>query len=252
LAKKARLPIFVIGAGTNVLVGDSGFKGIVLHLGSPHFKKIRSKGTTVTAGAGCNMSALVRFCCERSLGGLESLVGIPGTVGGAVYMNAGGWSNPIFRNIGDFITHVKVMDRSGRIKVLGKKTLRFGYRRSNLGDHIVLEARLKLNKDKAALLKSRCAKFMAMKRQKQALDVPSAGCVFKNPEDFQFTCGQMIDMLGLKGRACGGAEISEKHANFIINRRGARSSDVLKLIELVKNKVKENYNVALELEIKII
>lgn len=251
-AKKNRIRTFIIGGGTNVLANDEGFNGIVLHLASPSFKNIAIRGTTIKVGAGYSVSALVRFCCDKGLSGLESLIGIPGTVGGAVYMNAGGWSSPLYKNIGDYIQSLRVMDYDGNIRILKKDKIKFGYRNSNLSSYIVLEAVLKLNREDSSILTSRCSKFLKMKRNKQVLDMPSAGCVFKNPDDFQFTTGQMIDMLGLKGTRIGGAEISRKHANFIINKKDASSADVMKLIEMVKKRVMDNYKIGLELEIKVI
>ncbi|MCX5680584.1 MAG: UDP-N-acetylmuramate dehydrogenase, partial [Candidatus Omnitrophica bacterium] len=199
-----------------------------------------------------SLSRLIRAVCSRGLGGLESLVGIPGTVGGAIFMNAGGYSNPIYRNIGSFVTSIKVMSYNGTIKTIKKEDMEFGYRCSNLDRYIILEASIGLAKSDKEILRSNCSHFMNMKRNKQALDVPSAGCAFKNPADFQFTCGQMIDMLGLKGKRVGGAEVSYKHANFIVNRNGATCNDVLLLIDIVKRAVKENYGVELEMEIKVI
>ena len=251
-AGKNKIPAFVIGGGTNVLASDKGFNGIVLHLGSPFFKNVTIRGTTVRVGAGFGVPALVKLCCNKGLSGLESLIGIPGTVGGAVCMNAGGWSSPLYKNIGDYVTALKVMDRKGSIKILKKKNIKFGYRNSGLSSLIILEATLKLGREDSSDLTSRCAKFLKMKRDKQVLDMPSAGCVFKNPDNFQFTTGQIIDMLGLKGARMGGAEVSNKHANFIINKNKASCKDVLGLIELIKSRVMENYNIPLELEIKII
>lgn len=251
-SRKNRIRTFVVGAGTNVLASDKGFEGMVLHLGSPFFKNITMRGTTVSVGAGYSVPALVRLCCDKGLSGLESLIGIPGTVGGAVYMNAGGWFSPLYKNIGDYIISLKVMDYEGNIKILKKDDIKFGYRRSNLSPFIILMAALELGREKSSTLVSRCSKFLKMKREKQVLDMPSAGCVFKNPDNFQFTTGQMIDMLGLKGARMGGAEISRRHANFIINKKGASCNDVLKLIDLVNKKVMENYKIPLELEIKVI
>jgi UDP-N-acetylmuramate dehydrogenase len=251
-AGENRMPTFVMGGGTNVLARDEGFNGIVIHLGSKAFKNIRIGGTAVKAGAGYGVPALVRLCCNEGLSGLESLIGIPGTVGGAVYMNAGGWSSPLYKNIGDYVTGLKVMDSEGSIRTLKRESLSFGYRCSNLSPYIILEADLKLGREDSSALKSRCSKFLKMKKDKQVLDSLSAGCVFKNPKDFQFTTGQMIDMLGLKGLTLGGAQISRKHANFIINRGRASCEDVLKLVEMIRKKVMDNYNISLELEIKII
>jgi len=251
-AAENSIPLFVIGTGTNVLAHDKGFNGIVVHLGSSAFKNIKISGTTIKVGAGCGVPALVRLCCNEGLSGLESLVGIPGTVGGAICMNAGGWSSPLYKNIGDYVTSMKVMDSKGDVKTLKKGALSFGYRSSNLSSYIMLEADLKLSQEEISVLKSRCSKFLKMKKGKQVLDASSAGCVFKNPKNSQFTTGQMIDMLGLKGRVIGGAQISRKHANFIINKSKASCDDVLKLIGMIRKKVMDNYGIPLELEIKII
>jgi len=170
----------------------------------------------------------------------------------AIYMNAGGYSNPIYRNIGSVVSSLKVMDYDGTVKNLKREDIKFGYRRSNLETYIIIEATLKLKKCDKKILASSRSSFLKMKAEKQVLDMPSAGCVFKNPSGSQFTCGQMIDMLGLKGRRVGGAEISTKHANFIINRNGATSKDVLSLVEIVREKVRESYDLPLELEIKVV
>ena len=251
-AGENHMPIFVMGGGTNVLARDEGFDGIVIHLGSNAFRNIRIIGTTIRAGAGYSVPALIRLCCNEGLSGLESLIGIPGTVGGAVCMNAGGWSSPLYKNIGDYVASLKVMDSKGNIKTLKKGALSFGYRSSNLSAYIILEADLELGREERVALKSRCSKFLKMKRDKQVLDAPSAGCVFKNPKDSQFTTGQMIDMLGLKGLTLGGAQVSQKHANFIINRGRASCEDVLRLVDIIRKKVMDNYNISLELEIKVI
>ena len=252
-AAKNKMAFFVIGGGTNLLVSDEGFRGIVIHLGATFFKKFTVRGTSVKVGAGFNVPALVRMCCEKGLGGIESLIGIPGTVGGAIRMNAGGWNSPIYKNIGELVASLKVMDHDGNIRNIRKDALKFGYRNSNLDRYIILEAVLDLYKEDTKALRSRCSQFLTIKRRKQALDLPSAGCVFKNPEESQFTCGQMIDMLGLKGKKIGGAEISDRHANFIVNKtRKAHCQDVMSLIEFIREKIKESYHMPLELEIKIL
>jgi len=252
-ARKNKTPLFVIGGGTNLLVSDDGYRGIVVHLGSAFFKKAAVRGAQVRAGAGVNVSGLVRLCCEKGLGGLESLIGIPGTVGGAVRMNAGGWNSPIYKNIGDLVASVKVMDHGGNIRVMKRNEIKFGYRSSNLNNVIILEVAFGLYEEDKAALNARCSQFLKMKKQKQSLDAPSAGCVFKNPPDSQFTCGQMIDTLGLKGKRMGGAEVSEKHANFIVNRKKEAScKDVMSLVEFIKKKVMESYHIPLELEIEVL
>lgn len=251
-ARSSKTPVFIMGNGSNILASDKGYEGIVISLADDFFKNINIKGRRVHVGAGYSLSKLVRISCENGLGGLESLVGIPGTVGGAIYMNAGGSTNPVFKNIGDLVRSLKVMDFKGRMKTLPSKELKFGYRSSNLTSYVILEAALKLDSSDKCTLTSRCSQFLRMKSEKQTLDMPSAGCVFKNPSGSQFTCGQMIDMLGLKGKRIGGAEVSGKHANFIVNKGGATCGDVLGMIKLIKGKVKSNYGIDLELEIKVI
>jgi len=234
------------------LAKDEGFKGMLIRLSARDFKSLEIRKTFVRVGAGFSLPKLVITCCDKGLAGFESLVGIPGTVGGAIYMNAGGWTNPIFRNIGEAVESLKVISPGGRIKTLKKRDLKFGYRGSNLGGYIIVEALFRLKKGDRAALMSSCSKFLKMKREKQVLDVPSAGCIFKNPPGSQFTCGQMIDTLGLKGRRIGGSEVSARHANFILNTGGATSKDMLALIGLVRDKVKESYDIDLELEVKIL
>lgn len=250
--KDRKIPFFVMGNGSNVLASDSGFRGVMINLSAPFFKALKITGRIVTVGGGYSLPKLVRQTCEKGLSGLESLVGIPGTVGGSIYMNAGGSANPIFKNMGDLVTSLKVMDQDGNVKMLKKDEIEFGYRFSNLDGYMILEARLKLDKADSHTLVASMSQFLKMKKGKQVLDMPSAGCVFKNPPNFQFTCGQMIDMLGLKGHRIGGAEVSRTHANFIINRGDATCRDVIEMADFIKSKVKENYDVTLGLEVKII
>ena len=167
-------------------------------------------------------------------------------------MNAGGWNNPIYKNIGDLVRSVKVMDYNGTVKRLGRKDLSFAYRSSNLDAYVIVEAELALTKGSRPDLLASCGTFLRMKKEKQVLDKPNAGCFFKNPEGFQFTCGQMIDMLRLKGTRVGGAEISRKHANFIVNSGAATCNDVLELVRFIKDKVRKNYGIELELEVKML
>ena len=251
-AKARAIPFFVIGNGSNLLASGHGFNGMLIHLGRDAFKTVKINGTKVRVGGGFSLPRLVNFCCRNGLAGFESLVGIPGTIGGAIYMNAGGYANPIYKNIGSMVDSLKVMDRDGNVKTMKSGDLEFGYRSSNLGAHIILEAVLRLEKGDSKHLTKSCTRFLNMKKEKHVLDMPNAGCVFKNPKDFHFTCGQMIDMLKLKGKRIGGAEISEKHANFIVNKGGATHKDVIELVGFIRKKVKDNYNIDLELEVKMI
>jgi UDP-N-acetylmuramate--L-alanine ligase/UDP-N-acetylenolpyruvoylglucosamine reductase len=252
LSKESGIPAFIIGNGSNILVRDEGFRGMMVRLGSKGFRGLSIKGDIVRVGGGFSLVGLVKACCDSALSGLESLIGIPGTVGGAIYMNAGGSANPMFKNIGDVVESLKVMDRDGKVSTMGARDVKFGYRRSNIDSRIVLEAVLRLERSDRRHLVASCAQFLKIKMEKQALDMPSAGCIFKNPPFAQFSCGQMIDMLGLKGRSCGGATISEKHANFIVNRGGAKYTDVIFLIDMIKKKIRESYGIDLELEVQIL
>lgn len=251
-AASRAIPFFIIGNGSNLLASDGGYRGMLIHLGSDTFRRIKIDGTRVRVGAGFGLPRLVRLCCEKGLSGLESLVGIPGTVGGAIWMNAGGYTNPAYKNIGSMVESLKVMYFDGKMRTLKAGEIDFGYRTSNLSNCVILEAVLKLEKGNSKDLIASSLRFLKMKRDKHVLDLPNAGCVFKNPKDFHFTCGQMIDMLKLKGKRMGGAEISEKHANFIVNKDGASFKDVIDLIGFIRKKVKDSYDIDLELEVKVI
>jgi UDP-N-acetylmuramate--L-alanine ligase/UDP-N-acetylenolpyruvoylglucosamine reductase len=250
--KSKDIPFFVIGNGSNLLACDGGYRGAMIHLGAKSFRSIEVKRDKIRVGAGYGLPKLVRLCCERGLAGLESMVGIPGTLGGAIFMNAGGYNNPIYRNIGSMVESLKVISFDGKVKVLRSKDLKFGYRSSGLSGVIILEALLKLGRGKAQDLVASSLRFLKMKREKHVLDLPNAGCVFKNPEGSHFTCGQMIDMLKLKGKTIGGAQISDKHANFIVNKDRASFRDVMDLVGFVRERVKENYGIELEMEVKVV
>jgi len=246
-AAKNNLKIFILGAGSNILVDDSGFFGAVINLSASYFKRVVKNGNAVTAGAGGSLSNLVRYCSRHSLCGMEGLVGIPGTVGGALRMNAGNKNT-----IGNVVREVTVMTRKGRIRTIKAADLDFGYRSSGLSGYIILEVGFKLVKKRAAYLNKKCRMFLDEKRKTQPLWEKSAGCVFKNPTGFRYSAGKLIDMCGLKGRTSGGASISKKHANFIINSSGATSKDVKNLVKLVRTTVKKSTGVSLKRELLII
>ena len=245
--RKMRKKILLIGRGSNILVSDKGFNGVVIHLGKKFFKKAYCKEKKIKAGAGIALGRLVSFACKAGLGGLEGMVGIPGTLGGAVMMNAG-----YRQNISDLLESVRVMDKStGAIRTLKRENIKFGYRHSNLGKYIILGATLKLKRESAKILSERKKIFAETKKHEQPMESFSAGSVFKNPRN-RFPAAKYIDMLNLKGAKIGGAEVSEKHANFIINQKNAKSEDVRKLINFIKRKVKTHFGVDLETEIIII
>ena len=245
LAKRYKIPVFVIGFGSNILASDKGVNGMLLHLGAPSFKKISVKAKRIIAGCGVGLKQLITKAQESGLSGLEPFIGIPGTVGGALSMNAGCWG----RDIAMLVEKVRVMDYNGKIKTLTKKGIRFGYRKSSLASYIILSATLRLTGGDSAEIKGSIKKFLNQRRRAQAVTSPNAGCIFKNPPGE--AAGRLIDLCGLKGRSSGGAAVSMRHANFIINRGGATSSDVLKLMGLIKKKVKHRFNINLEPEIKI-
>jgi len=246
-ASKNKKKYFVIGAGSNILADDKGYNGLVISLSKPCFKKIMRKGNYIRAGAGVRLSQLISFASKNRLGGIEGLTGIPGTVGGGLYMNAG-----YKTTIGDVTAKVRVMDKNGNMKTILKRDLKFGYRSSNLKKYIIIEGIFKLpGKDMENIDKLR-KEAISHKMRTQPLNERSAGCVFKNPKGVRPAAGQLIDECGLKGRISGGAAISEKHANFIINKNKASSKDVISLIELIRKTVKQKKRIELKTEIKFL
>ncbi len=245
LLKKKRLTFLVIGCGSNILVSDAGLNCAVIKLSSPHFSKILVRGDFLEAGSGVLLSRLVLFCQEKGLSAIESLVGIPGTLGGALLMNAGAWG----MNISSVVDSVTVLDAKLRIKTLSKKDIKFDYRKSGLSKYIILSAHLRVVKESKRAIRNRVLELMHLRKQSQDLSYPSAGCIFKNPT--ADSAGRIIEDCGLKGLRVGGASVSLKHANFIINLNRASSRDVLKLITFVRNKVKAKSNINLKPEIKI-
>ena len=240
--------VFIIGAGSNVLAGDGKLNRIVIHLDATHFGKVRFAGSKIIAGAGVMLSTLIGLACKRGLKGVEGLAGIPGTLGGAIATNAGSRGG----SISDCLESVRVMDKDGRgVRVIEKKNLKFSYRHSSLKRHIILEAVLGFKKcDKKSLARNK-RKLLNMKKRTQPLGNFSAGCVFKNPAG-KISAAQYIDRLCLKGKTAGGAKVSEKHANFILNSGNAKARDVIKLINLLKKCVKEKFSIDLKTEIQII
>lgn len=244
-AKRYNIPVFVIGAGSNLLVSDKGVNGLVLKLSSGFFKKISTKSNCLEAGSAVSLAQLIRLASDKGLSGLEFLAGIPGTVGGALSMNAGAGGMAV----GDLVQKVKVMDYDGNTKILRKKEIKFAYRKSSLGKYIILSCILKLKKEKRAQVIKNIKKYLDYRRDTQDTAYPNAGCIFKNPRGH--SAGRLIDLCGLKGRKYGGACVSAKHANFILNRKGATAADILKLMRAVKKNVKNKFDIELEPEIKI-
>ncbi|MDD2927909.1 MAG: UDP-N-acetylmuramate dehydrogenase [Candidatus Omnitrophica bacterium] len=244
-AKKNKIPVFILGAGSNLLISDKGVKGLVIKLNSAYFKKIALKGSCIEAGGGVTLNQAIKFAQTKSLAGLEFLAGIPGTLGGALAMNAGCWESAI----GDLVKEVGVMDYSGRIKILGSKEIKFNYRKSSLGKYIILSALLGLKKNSRAQIQKNINKYLMFRRKSQDLSRPNAGSIFRNPP--QRYAGKLIDLCGLKGKKAGQAFVSERHANFILNRGKASAKDVLGLMRIIQKKVKNKFKITLQPEIKI-
>jgi len=248
LCKEEEIKSFVIGRGSNLLVGDKGYEGIVISLDNEVFRYVKFFDLEVCAGCGIYLRRLLELLTEAGLCGLEFLTGIPATLGGAVFMNAGG----NFGSIGDAIEQVKVIDYDGNIKFIDKNALRFGYRCSNLDGFIILEAKLTLKKDSNDKIARRMKHFLEEKHISQDLKNLSAGCIFKNPKDSQKSAGKLIELSGLKGEKIGGAQVSNTHANFIVYAGNAKASDVLELIGLIQKKVKSIHGIWLEPEVRVV
>ncbi|MBI5051106.1 MAG: UDP-N-acetylmuramate dehydrogenase [Nitrospirae bacterium] len=251
VAKMQKIPVFVLGAGTNLLVRDKGLEGIAISLKA--FKKIEviqddtEKNVSLFAEAGVLLKSLINFTKERGYSGMEALSGIPGMLGGAVYMNAGSFGTEIM----DMLSSIAVISMDGMITMLNREEIKFSYRSSNLPDDlIILSANVALRKDTPDNVSRRAREFLKKKVLTQPLKERSAGCVFKNPA--QDSAGRLIDAAGCKGMRLGDAEVSMLHANYFINRGRASSKDFIELMEAVKIKVKEYSGITLEPEIKII
>jgi UDP-N-acetylmuramate dehydrogenase len=243
--RELEVPIRLLGGGSNLLIRDEGVSGAVVRLGGEGFSRIEVEGTRVKAGAGALLSSLISHAVKEGLAGLETLVGIPGTVGGALHGNAGGRSG----DIGQFVESVTVMTATGEIRVRREDELAFAYRSSNLDEVTILEATFDLQRDDPDEITRRMRKLWITKKATQPYSFQSAGCIFKNPRGI--SAGLLIDQAGLKGTRIGNAEISDRHANFIVAHPGATSQDVLRLIDLARSKVAEQFGVDLELEIEI-
>jgi UDP-N-acetylmuramate dehydrogenase len=253
-AKRYKMPFRIIGSGSNILVSDKGLKGFTISLDAPYFKKINIKKDLIEAGAACYLNNLIQYALRNGLGGIEFLSGIPGTLGGALTMNAGitlkvKRQKAQVKSIGDLIETVTVMDYNGNVKQLKNREIDFGYRVCSLSKYIILNAKLRLKKADKNRIKKRIAGYLKKRRNSQDYSHPSAGCIFKNPPGN--SAGRLIDLCGLKGERIGDACVSWKHANFIVNLRKARATDVLRLMDLIKKEVKKKFGVSLEPEIKI-
>lgn len=240
--RKYNSPHYYLGYGTNILVGDAGFQGVVVRIADT-LNTISVQGTKVYAEAGASLPLLVLETLKVGLAGLEALGGVPGTVGGALLMNAGAYGSEIF----DVVEKVEVV-RGSKLVTLLKEEVHHEYRKTNLDHDFIISCTLALKKgDKEALLERR-RELLKKRRETQPLDMPNAGSIFKNPPG-QFA-GVLIESCGLKGYRVGGVSVSEKHANFLVNDQNGTAADMMELITYVKTKVFEKHGVKLEMEVK--
>lgn len=237
-------PYTILGNGSNLLVGDGGYRGIVLQIGNK-MADIRVDGNTITAQAGALLSKTAKVALEHGLTGLEFASGIPGSIGGAVVMNAGAYGGEMKQ----VITSVTVLDQEGEELVLDNETMEFGYRTSVIKHRpfLVTEVTFELTPGDPKVIKSTMDDLAARRREKQPLEYPSAGSTFKRPEGHY--AGQLIMEAGLRGFQIGGARVSDKHCGFVINTGTASAADVLDVIRHVQQTVKEKFDVDLETEV---
>lgn len=240
------LPYRVLAGGSNVLVGDDGFDGVVIHLESPALADVAIRGERVEAGAAVPLTALISQTARAGLAGLETLTGIPGTVGGALRGNSGGRQG----TIGAFVRSVMVLDDTGHVQVRPREELSFGYRWSNLDEPVIVAAVFELGPEDPESVVRRMRRIWIVKKENQPYGHQSSGCIFKNPSP-DVSAGLLIERAGLKGTRVGGAEVSERHANFIVAQPGATSADVLALIEMIRQRVAQHSGHDLELQIQV-
>jgi len=242
-ASKHKISTFFVGSGSNILVSDDGIDGIVITLGKS-LKKLLIKGTSVYCQSGVMLGKFVKECISRSLSGVESLIGVPGTVGGAVIMNAGAFGS----EISNYLKKITVMTMSGKLKSYKVDDIHFSYRNSSFqNNEILISAEFELiQSDKKSVVEKKSIASGGRKKS-QPLKYRSAGSIFKNPDEG--AAGFYIDKAGLKGSKSGDAEISPIHANFFVNHGSAKASDIVELIRLARKTVKEKFGIMLELEI---
>ena len=240
------LPTYVLGLGANLIVRDEGVDGAVFRLSDPAFETVEIDGESVRVGAGVDLQKLIVQTMRAGLAGIEVLVGIPGTIGGAVRMNAGGK----FGDLGAFVDSVTTMDASGVATEHARGELVFSYRSSNVAERFIIGATLKLEAEEPEAIAVRSKEAWMYKRNTQPLNTRNSGCIFKNPGGGK-SAGALIDQAGLKGLAIGRAAVSEKHANFIVAQPDCPSDDVLTLIKLVQERVHDHAGVDLQTEVKI-
>lgn len=248
-AKTKKIPIYFIGNGSNLLVTDKGIRGLVVKIDIQNISINKAENSVkVTVGAGYKMMALARELLNQEITGFEEFAGIPGTIGGAIYMNAGAYG----KEMKDIVISTKCMDLDGKIFTLSNKEQEFTYRDSifEKNNYIILETTLQLNNGIKSEIENKMTKLLKERKEKQPIGEPSAGSTFKRQEGI--ITAKLIDECGLKGYSIGGAKVSEKHAGFVVNFNNATAKDVLDLIKYIKEKVYEKYGIKIEEELRII
>lgn len=247
ICRENKLEFFILGNGSNLLVSDKGYQGVVIQLWK-NFSDIETEDNTITVKAGTLLSKVAAEALEESLTGMEFASGIPGTMGGAVMMNAGAYGG----EMKDIIREVTVLTREGELLTLSKEEMNFGYRTSVVKEkgYVVISAVLQLRKGDREEIRKVMDELKERRVTKQPLDMPSAGSTFKRPEGY--FAGKLIMDAGLRGFSVGGAQISEKHCGFVVNKGDATAADVLGLIGEVQKRVQEKFGVALEPEVKFL
>jgi UDP-N-acetylmuramate dehydrogenase len=240
------IPFKILGGGSNVLVRDEGVNALVIHLESPFFADITVENNVVRAGAAVPLTSLISHAARAGLAGLEILTGIPGTIGGALRGNAGGRQGAI----GQFVRRATVLDPSDLIQVRERDDLSFVDRESNLDEPVILSAEFELAPEDPETVVRRMRRIWIIKKENQPYGHQLSGCIFKNPSA-DVSAGALIDQAGLKGTRFGGAEVSDRHANFIVAHPGAHSADVLELIDRIRQRVWQQFGYELELQIQI-
>lgn len=239
------VPVRVLGGGSNLLIPDAGVAGAVIRIAGAPFDRVTVEGSLVRAGGGALLSHVISESVAAGLAGLETLVGIPGTVGGALHGNAGTRHG----DTGQFLSAVTVITAKGEKFVRAEDELTFAYRQSSINELAIVEAEFQLTAEDPDEIAHRLRKLWIMKKATQPLSFQSAGCIFKNPRGL--SAGALIEQAGLKGTRVGQCEVSDRHANFIVTHESATAADVHKLIDLIRSKVVETHGVELELEIQV-
>jgi len=243
--REENVPVRVLGGGSNVLVRDEGVPGMVVHLSAAAFGEISVHRSTVTAGGGANLGHVITASIRSRLAGLEQVVGIPGTLGGALHGNAASHGG----DVGQWVSAATVMTRSGEILTRGQDDMQFTYRQSSLDELVILNAQFELEEEDPDELTRRMQKLWIVKKSKQPAADQRAGCIFKDQHGM--SAASLIEQAGVKGMRVGNAEVADRYPNFIVAGPGASSQDVLRLIDLMRERVEDRLGIELETEINV-